>query len=311
MPISPSDYQREKDGQVLVDASFGFNVFFTPPATDCAEAIQAIYETFLELGPESALKYYANESMSKHKTFSKSALQVLPKWLKGHKSSKRIFGFELNGSKKASDAPTLLFSLITEEYPLEGEDPLEELSLLTVLFPADAATDNLQSIVDLFQSACTELPVRYATCGYCLTTTRYDEERSQTLAWAIGMRHHGFDIYTDGSERFTVGLSGVKTPGWITYIDQAHLETLGGVTKLQKNLPNSINVKKLGSGISFQVGDAPAVGDTNRKKDLSGYKAVYRKMLPLINPTIDDATSFTLDDDDEDEKTERWLRRFE
>jgi hypothetical protein len=309
--MDPNKLELIENDSKIVAVGFGITLFALPPLRDHAEAVLSVYNDFIDMVGASSFHFYATETMSKHRKVTKTSLEMLPTWFAKGSPRRDMIGLELKDGNTYDEAPNTLFKVFSEEYVPEDEDPIEEPAMLRLVVPANWVIDNLAELKNFFVDISQRLPFRFGTAGFAFICTQYEQETSQGYAWARGMRHRGLDIYADESDRYTTGFDGIKGVNWLTMIDSDYVAELGGTSKIGKGLPQGVKIAKLANGIVLQAGAKPELGDTNRRRDLPEYAAVYKRLQPLTERAFEHIDDLILDDDEEGDKTERWLRRFE
>ena len=165
-----------------------------------------------------------------------------------------------------------------------------------------------------FSRLCADLAGTFEFCsglaGYGLAI---GETEGQTLAerelFSLGQHHPGLDLVSV----FSNGLGqGIKGANWLTFLHPIFVERMGGRTSLTTalNYPG-IRILDLPRGVMIQAGDAPEIGDTNRRLDCPSYRAVGRVLSRIRDrnypPVIGDESGTYVSAD----RTEEWLSRFD
>ena len=108
---------------------------------------------------------------------------------------------------------------------------------------------------------------------------------------------------------------GVETVNWLTLVGKIPLGKLGGAATLRAALARNpqIQVIDTAHGVIVKAGDQPQLGDVNRNEFLPLYREVYGALQPVIEPVIARFRPLLLGGalEEETEKTDCWLRRFE
>jgi Protein of unknown function (DUF3396) len=112
-----------------------------------------------------------------------------------------------------------------------------------------------------------------------------------------------------GPPNKAVGQDAIKGVNWLTLLDNAFIESLGGLSQVKHSVGAGVDYVDLEGGTILKAGELPATGDTNRGDFLPLYKQVYRSVRPLVEIATERSVAFNLEEDFV-EKTEAWFRRF-
>jgi hypothetical protein len=124
------------------------------------------------------------------------------------------------------------------------------------------------------------------------------------MFYPIGMRHPGIDLPSADTTSSVVG-DGIKRVNWLTLLGRDVVQRLGNVNGLDRR--QGIIVHKAGSGVVVQAGDAPEIGDTNRRETCETYRSVGRALKSI---RTHNHPAFIFGQGEliaSDEKTEAWL----
>lgn len=296
------------DGVRLVSFTFGITLYSNATFSEVPDAILACYERFLQLCPPDKLRYYATESMRRHKPITKRALNMLPTWLKPDSPPREYVNLELKDGEQYQDAPTFKFKIYGIE-SVSSSYGRGFANLLSVAFPGYWGIERAGEMLELVSELCSIFPFQSGHAGFSLECSRYEMERSQTHAWEASMQHKGLDISHIPDDSFAVGQDAVKGVGWLTILSESLLEAVGGLTKIKKQLSREIEIIQLPGGVILKAGAMPAIGDVNRNDVLPLYKNVYSVVAPMIEVASKRSPSFNLATDYV-EKTEAWFTRL-
>ncbi|XVJ69659.1 MAG: DUF3396 domain-containing protein [Rhizobacter sp.] len=101
---------------------------------------------------------------------------------------------------------------------------------------------------------------------------------------------------------------------WVTLLGQEMTEKLGGHAAMRKALSEVVDVETLPHGTMLVAGEAPPLGDRNALAlDLGPLREVARLTQPLmLNRKIlsDKILEYLFEGNDQEERIERWLNRF-
>jgi hypothetical protein len=179
--------------------------------------------------------------------------------------------------------------------------------------PAEHLASDPEGFLETARQLCDLLPFLCGHVGYCLEISPYFEPSGQRAAYPLAMRHPGINIASHHATWPLRDEKGVETVNWLTLVGEIPLGKLGGIKTVRAALSGTpgVDVVETQHGLILKAGDIPQIGDTNRREDLPLYRAVYRVLLPVMDPIIKRFRPFILKTDDNIGRTERWLRRFE
>lgn len=106
-----------------------------------------------------------------------------------------------------------------------------------------------------------------------------------TLAWPMIARHPGFDWPDVGTWCVRASKDpqrSIRTVGWLTILDDAFVERLGGRAALEAKLTADCLIHDWDGGILIQAGPMPRAGDVNAGDVPAPYRAVSQAVDPLI-----------------------------
>jgi hypothetical protein len=156
---------------------------------------------------------------------------------------------------------------------------------------------------------CDTLPAKSGVAGFAAERAGLSAEEMSALYAAV-MRHPGVDLYNYWNMAMAQP-NVIKGVNWLTVLSHAAAEQLGSPAQLRDTLDGSITIHQTRHAVVLQAGATPRIGDVNRGDLLDEYRNVYRTVRPLHEPMIEAAAPFPMGHDDDDQRTEAWLRRFE
>ena len=121
----------------------------------------------------------------------------------------------------------------------------------------------------------------------------------------LSQRYPGIDIPDLDGDLYVIK-NGIKCVNWLTFLNKAYCDRLGGVEGMHKSLGGDIMVHLLANGVIIQAGPRPEIGDVNRRARLPLYRKVGRVLASL---RAKDHPPFIPSADDD--ATEKWLGRFD
>jgi len=259
--------------------------------------------------PQSALRFYATENMRHHKPVTKKTFGMLPTWLKPGAPPREFISLQIKDGNQYQDAPHRKFQVFGCEPQSKFFNP-GRANMVSMAFPPAVDAESVLQFRDLFIQACGVFPLQSGHAGFSFECSPYDEEASQTYAWATSMQVRGVDICRVPADRRAVGEDAIKGVNWLTALGAGLLQQIGGLAKLRRDLSSEIELFELpGGGVVIQAGKMPLLGDINRGETLPLYQQVYKLLAPLIETAGRRSLSFNLSTDYV-EKTERWFTRL-
>jgi Protein of unknown function (DUF3396) len=109
--------------------------------------------------------------------------------------------------------------------------------------------------------------------------------------------------------QFAVEKGGIKCINWLTFLNAVHVERLGGVERLKRDLGADVPVRSLEGGVMVQAGPQPQIGDVNRQQDLPLYRRVGRVLAPVRSR--EHPAFLRREGVPSREATQKWLSRFD
>jgi hypothetical protein len=304
-PAIPPDLDAEIDGVCVARPVFSINLFASQSLSELGSAALAPLRRYRELVGESALRFYATANMSKHKPTTKRALTMLETWLQ---PGARLGDYNFLNFQDAEDynhAPTTLFIVAGRE-EVDGERS-DDATLVRISLPVQWGLDEPDRMFALAAEMWAQLPYRSGQAGFTLEISRYYIDAAHEHAYGRSMRHPGLDIHDAANDAIMAGFDRVRGVGWLTMLDDAFVQQLGGMQTLRAKL-GSAEMFEQEHGVILRAGAAPQFGDVNRKDDLPAYRAVYNAIKPLLP---DPATAPSLNiGGDFASRNEAWLTRF-
>jgi len=300
----------EQDGIKFVTLTFGINLYTNTSFYDCPEAILGALDLFCERCPPNQMRWYATETMRAHKPITTRAQNMPSTWLKPGAPRKTYVALEFKSGEVYQDAPQF-------KYHIWDNEASKQAKVLSLAFPASWGIERTNDMLDLVKMLCEIFPFRSGLAGFAFERTHYAEEKSETHAWSMSMRHPGIDIVrlpvdakapnADGEDGATG--EGIRGVGWLTMVSTDLLAQIGGVSSLRSRLDPQIDLIKTKYGMIIKAGPAPLLGDVNRGEKLLLYRQVYNVLAPLINIAAKRSMAFQLAND-YSERTESWYARL-
>ncbi|MFD1881572.1 type VI immunity family protein [Paracoccus pacificus] len=182
-----------------------------------------------------------------------------------------------------------------------------ELQYLTRL---KALRDHPDTVVADFVATCAALKIFYAVQGFSLLTLG---NRPQRDAYPIYRRFPGllYNDLTGFSLEIEPATDVILDVNWLTAIDSAMFEKIGGMEAAQDILSDEVVLHPFDGGMVFQAGPTPRIGDINRGDIPKPYREVNELLRPLRFTDWQMPFLSTPQDVNAMEATEDWIRRFD
>lgn len=181
--------------------------------------------------------------------------------------------------------------------------PLEE-NLLLLEFPYDFVTLRSPAAFVAFVAKVAALhPFGSGVAGYSFRHLHltYRNEAFEAIG-ELAPRYTGFDIDSDTARRYSRGH--VYNVSWLTLLGAELVSELGGNDKLRSELPASVQLHPVKTGLIIQAAELPIVGDVNQGEgDTVPLRAVARltRRLRVQAENLGPPGDFAA----------RWLTRFD
>jgi hypothetical protein len=251
------------------------------------------------------LRFYRTGDMKRFRAFDVQAFEGPAHWFADPRLlATNMLSFRVHSGETARDVcpPALDMTLAGAFEPPRF--------VLRMILPVEWG-DEPQQVVSLVQAALAELPLDSGYCGYSLVWEETDTAlEEKVFAWAAPLhrRHPGLG-YGDAVRLSNAVDQGVVAVNWLTFLGADLVAALGGRDALASNAPAEVSVLPLGQGgVILRAGEAPKLGDLNRKDRLPAYHAVGRLVEPVRAP--DEALDELVIKGMSDEAAHDWLRRF-
>ncbi len=283
--------------------------YFDPPLSAFTDSVVAAMKTFYELWPQKQLAWYATETMKQFRPATRQSYTLPSVWWQDAAPQKPLRELFLKGG----DAHE---STATSGVFLSSAEPTNRISkkqanYLRFIVPAQFFAAEYRRFEEFVLSLCGRLPFVSGHGGYVIETNMYYAEQAQGAAYPLAMRYHAVDIATLSRAPWAVRGERIKNVAWLTLVGTELLDKLGGFGALKAGATERLKLTETPNGAVIRAGDAPILGDVNRRESLMAYVDAYRLVKPLHEGIATLFAPFSLPgDQDEVAATERWLFRF-
>ncbi len=184
------------------------------------------------------------------------------------------------------------------------------LSFLQVSVPLGGPTDAYRRFAQLVFRFCERLSPLHGYGGATLLIS-HDRGLAQvhaSEAAGFAARYPGLEIDRPMSHKLAT-LNAIKGAGWITVLSQAFVERMGGLQGLRDRLAETVSVTPFATGVLLVAGNAPEVGDLNRRLDTPHLRDLSRALKPIRiteHPALYTEGRFA-----EASEYSAWLARFD
>jgi len=158
----------------------------------------------------------------------------------------------------------------------------------------------------------------YAGVGAIQSMDTVEKRRTSHLVYPLAKRFPGLDVDDPGTISSTMEMEGgalkIKGVNWLTALDDACFEQLGGRQAVLSDLGDEFVLYEYEGGVLIQAGLTPQLGDINQQHIPRYYQQLARKLKPirlvfpeghsLIQPRNKDGRSNA-------EISNEWLARFD
>ena len=257
-------------------------------------------------------RWYQNYTMNRMSPVTARTLSGPRTWLeRGQKPVARMLYLKGPDDMKAAGQYVLQFKY----HPEDAENSDTNTPFIRQATPVEALRANPEAYLATAKRLCDLLPVLCGHVGYSLETSPYYEMQGFRAAYALAMRHQGVNIASHHATWPLHDEKGVEAVNWLTLVGPAPLEKLGGAGALKRRFKEqgSVSVIDTKHGVIIRAGEAPKLGDVNRREPLPEYRAVYQALKPVMDQVLTDFRPLVLGFglSENADKTARWLRRFE
>lgn len=297
----------DPDGGTLVREAVVLTFFWRRPFKDVADPLVSIFQRWLSIVPRDVLQWATiGANADTASAVRANSIDRCLDQLDRTKAAKRdVSGFSIFGEEDGN--PRYRFDLTADRNPADEDETIA--SYVEMRFASDVVDGaGVETFVAFAEQCARNLPFDsgYASRALCRSDTGSPSKSGRIIA-GLALRHLAFDIPVNESTRFDVG-DRCRGAYWLTFLGPALVKELGGRRALATVLGEEVSVSSLGDGLMLRAGKKPERGDVNRKKDLPELRTLARALEPVT--FFGDSTIENEIFDEDDDKRERWERRF-
>ncbi len=296
------EFVFQEDGVDYLKLCLDVTVYWSGSVYDRAEGILDFYQQSLALLRKD-IRQYQTGTMGKPRRLKEDTFEMPPLWLKKPKARQDILWLTLDGATTPDGASDHAFQ-IRAMVP-------DEVGLVRLVLPTDFIAASAAPFVELAKNLVRKLDFSFGHGGYAVNWNDLGDlsPNAELRLYPLGRRHPGIDLPDLNGMLFVIP-RGIKCVNWLTFLNAAYCEQLGGLEKLQAKLGKDVTLHELPKGVMIQAGERPEVGDVNRRRRLPLYRKVGKALAPL---RAEDYPGFLKHGGlvPDDGATEAWLGRFD
>ncbi|MCF1448578.1 MULTISPECIES: type VI immunity family protein [Rhizobium/Agrobacterium group] len=290
---------------------------------------------FYEGGSTKAGRIRGNKLLSRYRDlFPKEVNHFHPFGARHRRKIDKIdpIDYYNKSTDKISDAETYGAGLygFNAEYHVNGATPytignvgsskFDRWSYVDAYFRASwVEAQGYEFLLKTLLSWCDILKPSHGTFGVSvLFDTGGFTSRQCALAFPVFTRFPGMDVPRLGTWTIEVGEEAdkrwIRTINWLTILDDAFVEELGGLSHVEAELGKDCPIHKWNGGIIIQAGAEPQLGDVNRGDVPEAYRKVARLTKPIRFDNFVPSTISIIEAPkpfDHHEETVKWFHRFD
>lgn len=295
------------DGRTVVFPCVEIMALSATSKADGASGYVRFYEAFSRKYG-GAVKHYRLNDSTRWKVFQPKDHHKVPSWFSDARSLREpLLGVTIHTNDKADDPQPPLFKMF-----FDHAWPQYPRGMFRIVLPLDTVKSGASDLLQLVDDAMHEFPVHWGTAGFSFywegNDTTIEKYAEQWLGRHL-TKHPGLAM---GNEMRwgTIVEKGIASIGWLTFVGDTLVDKLGGRDALAERLTGTgIGLRSYEKGVALQAGDAPELGNVNRKDTLPLYREVGAVLDPVIAPQsiLENIRVTGIKDPD---ARLAWLRRF-
>ncbi|XVJ69658.1 MAG: DUF3396 domain-containing protein [Rhizobacter sp.] len=167
-------------------------------------------------------------------------------------------------------------------------------------------------VLELIRNIAALAPFQHGMCGYSFKYFhREGDDKIYRWMGDKGLRYFAIHPIMNNFEYYC--RHELPNVNWVTLLGQEMTDKLGGTATLRQALSEAVDVEPLPHGTMLIAGQTPPLGDRNALAlDLGPLREVARLTRPLLlnRKKMGKVLGYIFEGDDEEERIDRWLNRF-
>jgi hypothetical protein len=287
------------DSSVRIKFCLDITLFWSGSVFDHSDGIISFYQQCLDV-LRGSFTYFRTETMARSRPLKIDTLDLLPFWLRGTKSTRKIYFLFLESGSIPDEPSDRAFVL--NAIPSKG--------YVRLILPPSLISESVAPYLDLARNVGHTVSYDFGHAGFAINWDHPDNNKIGVLRLmnSLGHRYPGLDISYPFCTKY-IASKGIKCVNWLTFLNADYCDRLGGLPGLRKKFDESVVIHDVENGVMIQAGPVPEIGDVNRQRNLPIYHQVGKELAPIRckeHPAIFGPTGFP-----DKEATEEWLSRFD
>jgi hypothetical protein len=250
-------------------------VYWTGAVTEHREGIMVFYEKAMGcLGNQ--FTHYETAQMTGFRTIDSYALNLIPDWTNRPEGDGEFRSLKLEGS----GVPNVPSDTALGFWSVPFKD--RRVGALKLVLPVGFGieTDRLRTLgTDLAG----KLRLHSGHMGYSVNWDyrgRYALRCRRAMGW-LARRFPGIDLPDVHCTMMALPY-GIKRISWLTLVGKAYVTKLGGIDCLSESIADArVGLELLPHALLIEAGQAPGIGDVNRRERLEAYHSVGRAVSSI------------------------------
>jgi len=272
--------QYSQDGARTASLCFALTLFGDRPLQTTPDAVLLAWQRFLELVPPGRLTQWGTETTapSTRKPVTKATLGLLAKWLAKGASKRDFLVFSISDGESHLEAPRWAFDVFSHALDRDAAH------LVHLALPIRFGRERADALSALARELFATGAFRSGVAGPCWRVAPCaswtDDGNGHAHAVTLAEAHPGIELHDSVDDTLSVGRDGIKNAGWLTLLDDAFIDALGGAAELARGLAAGVRVERAGAGVMLRAGEVPTLDASG------GERAVIAKVAPHFARTI-------------------------
>lgn len=303
--IAPLERTVAETGKVCLRNGVTVAFFLERYVHQCSEALTAAFDRFVEFVPPGAIQWaVVSATAEEWRAADAAAMQRMRDSLAPAGAKKRKFtAFQFNDH--GDEAPQYGFRVLDRD---KDDDEGLSRTLVQMSFPPSVVDDSeVESLVALVLEFSAQLEPCYGYASPSLLPADGALSHGFVEMRSPALRHPGYDVAMNDMTQLVIGTH-ARGARWITVLGAAQLDALGGAQALRAKLSPAITFTPAGPALVLRAGQAPELGDTNKRLKTPLLSEMARALEPITLFKEVDLLSYFAEFDED--VLERWERRF-